>query len=430
MNRLRKQSLVLLEYFEEIDFLGKAKNLDKSTEKWLQQLTSGWDAARKLDRKDRAKISKANQGSRGSLLVETEDGQASYPSRMTFHNLEVFLASEVGKFLKFTYSWDEFDVFGLAEATMYPVTALVDYVVVTENITQFEDISINRLLRYMQHIDTTYCYRQSSSYSESTNLQCRNPYHNNVHGADVVQSIACILSGERYSDISRTDMFSCVVAAAIHDYHHPGRTNPFLVHTSHDISILHNDQSPCERFHLSMAFQAMQNEEMNFLYRIDRKTQLMVRQNIIDLVLATDLTHTSKYLNQFQMLIARENDMDGSISESSSKSDLSNDDSLLLLQIALKVADIAHPAKLRDRHIEWTNRIQEEFFLQGDKQKIMDMSVDPLCDRETVVLHRSQMGFIDFVCRPLIVPFAEFSSMQTLATNLNHNYEFWSTQGK
>ena len=37
------------------------------------------------------------------------------------------------------------------------------------------------------------------------------------------------------------DTVSSILAAAIHDVDHPGRTNPFLVNSSSPLAILYND---------------------------------------------------------------------------------------------------------------------------------------------------------------------------------------------
>lgn len=55
---------------------------------------------------------------------------------------------------------------------------------------------------------------------------------------------------------SATDLqlYAAIIAAAVHDFRHPGRTNLFLQHTAHDIAIHHNDDSCLERFHVAQAF--------------------------------------------------------------------------------------------------------------------------------------------------------------------------------
>jgi hypothetical protein len=50
---------------------------------------------------------------------------------------------------------------------------------------------------------------------------------------------------------------------------------------------------------------------------------------------------------------------------------------MLLLQCAIKMSDVGHTSKGPDNHRNWTERIMEEFFLQGDNEK--ELGVCGLC---------------------------------------------------
>ena len=52
-------------------------------------------------------------------------------------------------------------------------------------------------------------------------------------------------------------MFAALVAAAVHDVDHPGKSNQFLIETSHDLALLYNDNSVLENHHLAVAFKTM-----------------------------------------------------------------------------------------------------------------------------------------------------------------------------
>lgn len=51
------------------------------------------------------------------------------------------------------------------------------------------------------------------------------------------------------------------------------------------------------------------------------------------------------------------------------------------MQIALKAADIGHLALPRALHCTWVERLQNEFFAQGDREREAGMSISPLMDR-------------------------------------------------
>lgn len=398
----------------------------------------------------RAHSTKPTQGNDETKDYSMYKSMAGVPPEILPQNLD-----KIGTLLQDFGSWNDFNVLELTDLTLFPLTTVVDYAIGQEGTLNAVDVSYSRLINFCQFIDTTYSYGQSISHSEEDLARLRNPYHNNHHAADVVQSLYCFLNhGDLYKDIAPVDRFACIMAAAMHDYHHPGRTNQFLVSQGHPIAIQHNDQSPNERFHLAEAFRVLQEENMNFLLRLPQKLRLEIRQTIIDLVLATDLAQTMQYLSRFQLFMATQrekgllsNNLGSSLAtvaeepelkvvnhggksydsiQSSGSSLLESDECILLMQVALKVADISHPCKPLHLHLEWSNRIQKEFFLQGDIQKAAGLSVDPLCDRDNIDPNKAQCGFIDFVCRPLVQPFAEVIDMPCLVDNLTKNYRFWS----
>ena len=43
----------------------------------------------------------------------------------------------------------------------------------------------------------------------------------------------------------------------------------------------------------------------------------------------------------------------------------------------------------------------EEFFQQGDRERKSNMEISPMCDRFNAAIEKTQVGFIDFVVRPV-----------------------------
>ena len=104
---------------------------------------------------------------------------------------------------------------------------------------------------------------------------------------------------------------------------------------------------------------------------------------------------------------------------------------LLLMQIALKCADIGHPLKPQPIHLQWSQRCFSEFYnqvccawvyqpvidevcmltavlVQGDEERSKGMTISPFCDRYDKKESNSQKGFLDFLVRPLITAFSDF----------------------
>jgi len=74
-----------------------------------------------------------------------------------------------------------------------------------------------------------------------------------------------------------------------------------------------------------------------------------------------------------------------------------------LCGLLLHMADISNPFRQWEASSKAANKIMNEFFLQGDKEKERGMKISMLCDRSKESIPKSQMGFIDF----FITPFAE-----------------------
>ena len=79
-----------------------------------------------------------------------------------------------------------------------------------------------------------------------------------------------------------------------------------------------------------------------------------------------------------------------------------------LLIMAIKFADLGHSVKPWPLHVQWSERVTEEFWLLGDKEKGMGVAVGPLCNRDKDNnIPKSQGGFFQFICKPFFSVVAE-----------------------
>ena len=77
----------------------------------------------------------------------------------------------------------------------------------------------------------------------------------------------------------------------------------------------------------------------------------------------------------------------------------SETDRLLVMQMIIKLSDINGPCKRHDIHIQWTHRIAEEFYEQGDDEARLGMPISPFMDRQN-----SQLAKLQEVSSALLVP--------------------------
>ncbi|XP_021363582.1 cGMP-inhibited 3',5'-cyclic phosphodiesterase A-like isoform X2 [Mizuhopecten yessoensis] len=279
------------------------------------------------------------------------------------------------------------------------------------------------------------------------------PYHNRIHASDVLHGVYYLSTQPipGFTQLHTTDMFSrngsssesesdCVekmihkagsfmaedsygimggnfpalelmalyTAAAMHDYNHPGRTNAFLVATHAKQAILYNDRSVLENYHAAAAWQLLLSKQHNnYLSGLDQAEFKRFRFLVIELILATDLKRHFEILAEFNaklhisgcggQCLTRVND-----EESSTGIDWSVEtERLLVMQMVIKLADINGPAKTKHLHRQWTYRIAEEFYEQGDEEVNLGMPISPYMDRKMPQLAKLQQTFINHLVAPL-----------------------------
>ncbi len=86
-------------------------------------------------------------------------------------------------------------------------------------------------------------------------------------------------------------------------------------------------------------------------------------------------------------------------------------------------ADLSNPTKPLDIYRQWVDRIMEEFFRQGDKERDLGMDISPMCDRYNATIEKSQVGFIEFIVHPLWETWADlvYPSCQHILEALEAN---------
>lgn len=305
--------------------------------------------------------------------------------------------------------WD-FDMQAFAEVTVcHPLYYIVLACLDSFNLLMSFNLDRSKLQSFLELVEANYCFDPA----------VRNPYHNNLHGADVCQTLACIISTAEVRDkFGHLEQLALLFGAAIHDFRHKGVNNQFLMNNSDDLAIIHNDSSVLERFHVGEAFLCMQKEELNVFSEIEKQECRSLRRYMIDLVLATDLSQGFKYITRFQTVL----DSDGLSNKETAK----DEDIALLMQMCLKCADVSHPCKPLMTHLQWSGVIAEEFFQQGDLETELGMPISPLCDRgQTKDFPKQQQGFIDFVVSPAFRPLSKFCKTDTWMNILQENYRFW-----
>lgn len=316
-------------------------------------------------------------------------------------------------------NWN-FPIFDLMEKTGGKSGRILSQV----SFTLFHDTSLFEIFKIPEREFRNFFRALESGYRDI-------PYHNRTHATDVLHAVWFLttqpipgfqeLSGdEAESDSGLSHMFlssrsspvtddsyGCLaanipalelmalyVAAAMHDYDHPGRTNAFLVATNAPQAVLYNDRSVLENHHAAAAWNLFLSlPDYNFLTYLDHVQFKRFRFLVIEAILATDLKKHFDFLAEFN---AKVNDVN------SNGIDWSNEnDRLLVCQVCIKLADINGPAKIRELHLKWTEGIVNEFYEQGDEEASLGLPISPFMDRASPQLAKLQESFITHIVGPL-----------------------------
>uniref|UniRef100_A0A8W8IQJ8 PDEase domain-containing protein n=1 Tax=Magallana gigas TaxID=29159 RepID=A0A8W8IQJ8_MAGGI len=110
--------------------------------------------------------------------------------------------------------------------------------------------------------------------------------------------------------------------------------------------------------------------------------------------------------------------------------DYKNDsqDRIFLLQIALKCADISNPCREWSLSKQWSDRVCDEFFRQGDCERELQLPVTPMCNRLTTTTAKIQAGFMEYVVNPLFFAWRQFLPSKlshTMLDNVAQNLKHW-----
>uniref|UniRef100_A0A8D2NK34 Phosphodiesterase n=1 Tax=Zosterops lateralis melanops TaxID=1220523 RepID=A0A8D2NK34_ZOSLA len=312
-------------------------------------------------------------------------------------------------------SWD-FNIFELEAVTnKRPLVYLGLKVFARFGVSEFLNCSEATLRAWLQVIEANY--------------HSSNSYHNSTHAADVLHATAFFLGKERVKgSLDHLDEVAALIAATIHDVDHPGRTNSFLCNAGSELAVLYNDTAVLESHHTALAFQlTTKDSKYNIFKNIDRNRYRTLRQAIIDMVLATEMTKHFEHVNKFVNSINKPMS-EGSDTECTANIKNFPDNQTLIKRMMIKCADVANPCRPLELCIEWAGRISEEYFAQTDEEKRQGLPVVmPVFDRNTCSIPKSQISFIDYFITDMFDAWDAFAHLPVLMQHLANNYKHWKT---
>ncbi|CRG95913.1 cGMP-specific phosphodiesterase, putative [Plasmodium gallinaceum] len=218
------------------------------------------------------------------------------------------------------------------------------------------------------------------------------PYHNSLHAAQVAHfSKSMLFLLDINHKISAIDEFCLHVSSLCHDVGHPGLNNYFLINSEDNLALTYNDNSVLENYHCSLVFKTLKEENCNIFENYPYNIFITCRKNIIRAILSTDMKNHFEYISNFR-----------TSKEFIDCDNLTTEQIWQIFCLVIKASDIGHASLEWNKHVKWTMKINEEFYLQGLLEKSLNMQKSFLCDITTIdKLATSQIDFLKHLCIPL-----------------------------
>ena len=290
----------------------------------------------------------------------------------------------------------DFDIFSLdsltdAKGSLFVAEEIIDRLDIVKSEIIERDILKNFLTEIVEN------YSRENAY-----------YHNDLHAADVMQTLyTMLIKGNLKAKMKLDDLskFAIIIGALGHDLKHPGQNNMFHITTRSKIAIRYNDKSVLENYHIANIFKIAKEDKYNIFKPFRPEEYRIMRRRIVEGILATDMKKHQKVIGKIKNRAEVYSIKNGkNFNKMFNETDANKlfDAQQEVLNMLIHSADISNPAKPSKISQQWTDKVYEEFFRQGDLEKKLEIPISMMCDRLTTNVNQAMIGFISFVVMPTI----------------------------
>ncbi|GIY90149.1 cGMP-dependent 3',5'-cyclic phosphodiesterase [Caerostris darwini] len=217
------------------------------------------------------------------------------------------------------------------------------------------------------------------------------PYHNWMHAFAVAHF--CYLMHKNVNLMGNylyeLECLALFVACLCHDLDHRGTNNNFQVASKSDLAALYcSEGSVMERHHFAQAMAILNTDGCNILENLSRKEYTQCLDCMRDVILATDLAHHLRIIDDIEKMAEDGYDIDNSSHHQ------------LLLCLLITCCDLSDQTKDWKSSKKIAELIYNEFFSQGDLEKAMGVHPSEMMDREKACIPELQIGFVENIVHP------------------------------
>uniref|UniRef100_T1J3H1 3',5'-cyclic-GMP phosphodiesterase n=1 Tax=Strigamia maritima TaxID=126957 RepID=T1J3H1_STRMM len=244
------------------------------------------------------------------------------------------------------------------------------------------------------------------------------PYHNWLHAFSVAHfSYLTIKNFEliQKGHLTSLECLALFIACLCHDLDHRGTTSSFQVESKSVLAALYSSEgSVMERHHFAQAMCILNTEGCNVFENLSRKEYTKILDLIRDLILATDLAHHLRALNEL-----REMADSGFEGENIKHHNL-------LMCLLVTASDLSDQTKDFRSAKKIAELVYREFFSQGDLEKAMGHKPSQMMDREKASIPELQISFISHIALPVYQILAKvFPAAHVTVDAVQGNLEYW-----
>jgi hypothetical protein len=179
---------------------------------------------------------------------------------------------------------------------------------------------------------------------------------------------------------------------------HPGVDNTFLSHSSSSLTARYGSQSTLEKHHSFIACCMVLDMDLDLLRTLDPPRRTEFWDLVSGMILATDMVRHAEYLARLNELVTA--DRNALPEQPFTAVAAVQTPKQFTMQVLVKCADISNVIRPFAVAKKWAMRISDEFFLQGDVERIYGIPLTPMHNRRTQPRVMLQKCFIDVVVGP------------------------------
>lgn len=167
-----------------------------------------------------------------------------------------------------------------------------------------------------------------------------------------------------------------------------------MIRTKHPLAIRYSDRCVLENHHIAASMNVILNgDDCNILENVPFDQYNDIRRIMIDCVLMTDLSKHFSLVTGLKTKLGNNFPTD------------SHEDKALIIGVTLRICDQFKVVRGNLIFFKWMDVMFEEFYKQGDMEKVLDLPISKFMDKENTNREKAFSNYLNVICRPLFTTY-------------------------